>query len=250
MSNLRVIVVENEFNHFDALRNYLVAHDIDYQRYTNFETYLADHDQKYHILIADSTDILSKLPLNENESDKNYLTLYNCTYLIAYEYSNHHDTLKKALHHGADDYVVFPIHHDLLFLKIHSHLRKLAFLKSFYSTDQNTIVYNNMEIDPFSKQIFMNGDRMELTQSEFNILYTLAKKPNEVFSMEYLFQLITGQKSLGDYNALMTHVSRLRKKLALVDPSHHYIVTVRNQGYKFNAHKGISTPEDVKNMHL
>lgn len=250
MSNLKVIVIDYEFNHFDALHTYLAAHDIDYQHYPTFETYLTNHDFNGHILIADSKDIISKFPINENESDKNYLKLYNCTYLIAYEKSNCQETLKKVLLHGADDYIIFPVLSELLFLKIRSHLKRLLFLEEFFSNEQNTIVHNNMAIDPFSKQIFMNGERMDLTQSEFNILYTLAKKPNEVFSMEYLFQLITGQKSLGDYNALMTHVSRLRKKLALIDPSHHYIVTVRNRGYKFNAHKGITSAEDVKNMYL
>lgn len=250
MPKLKVIVVDHEMNHFDALHTYLSVHDIDYQQYTSFETYLANHDLNGHILIADSKDILSMFPIDENESDKNYLKLYNCTYLIAYEKNNSHDTLKEAMLHGADDYIIFPIHYELLFLKIRSHLKRLVFLEAIFSTEQNTLVNNNMTIDPFSKQIYMNGERMDLTQSEFNILYTLAKKPNEVFSMEYLFQLITGQKSLGDYNALMTHVSRLRKKLALIDPSHHYIVTVRNRGYKYNAHKGITSAEDVKNMYL
>ncbi|MDH8677295.1 response regulator transcription factor [Fusibacter bizertensis] len=250
MSNHKVIVVDDENDHFDALHSFLAVHDIDYQRYPTFDTYLDEHHLNAHILIADSKDILSKFPVSKCETEQNYHKLYNCTYLIAYEPDNCHETLKKALIHGADDYVLFPLHHELLCLKIRSQQKKLAYLEELYAIDQNTIVHNNMAIDPFSKQIFMNGKRMDLTQSEFNILYTLAKKPSEVFSMEYLFQMITGQKSLGDYNALMTHVSRLRKKLAQIDPSHHYIVTVRNRGYKFNAHKGITSPEEVKNMYL
>ncbi len=237
MSNRKVIVIENGTNHFSPLNQYLVLHNIDYQLYNHFSEYKDAELKDNHTLIASTTDIITHFNTDLSDYCDYKRRLYNCTYLIAYEHSNCIDSLKEAFAHGADDYVTLPAHPELLCMKLRIQHERLNYLESLYASEQGTIVYNNMSIDPFSKQIYLNGKILDLTHSEFNILYTLAKAPSEVFSMEYLFHLITGQKSLGDYNALMTHVSRLRKKLALVDPTNQYIVTVRNKGYKFNVMK-------------
>jgi len=195
-----------------------------------------EHDCRNHVLIANALDINLKFAMGTSEGERFNRKLFNCTYIIAYEHSNCTETLKESLLSGADDYLSFPFDPELTCLKIAAQQRHLNFLETLYQNDQTTIVYKNLTIDPFSKQIFLKSQRLDLTQSEFNILYTLAKSPNDVFNMEFLFQMITGQKSLGDYNALMTHVSRLRKKMAQIDSTDHYILTVRNKGYKFNAH--------------
>jgi DNA-binding response OmpR family regulator len=236
MSNHRVIVIAQDFNYFDPLHDFLSMHDIDYQSYDTFNNYIAEHDYRNHVLIANALDINLKFAMENNEGERFNRKLYNCTYIIAYEHSNCTETLKESLLSGADDYLSFPFDPELTCLKIAAQHRHMNFLETLYQNDQTAIVYKHLTIDPFSKQIFLKSKRLDLTHSEFNILYTLAKNPNDVFNMEYLFQMITGQKSLGDYNALMTHVSRLRKKMAQIDPTHHYILTVRNKGYKFNAH--------------
>ncbi len=241
MSNHRVIVIAQDFNYFDPLRNFSSMYDIDYQSYETFNDYIAEHDYRNHVLIANALDINQNFAMEKNVGERFNRKLFNCTYIIAYEHNNCNETLKESLLSGADDYLSLPLDPELTCLKIAALHRHQNFLESLYQNDQTAIVYKHLSIDPFSKQIFLKSQQLDLTHSEFNILYTLTKNPNDVFDMEYLFQMITGQKSLGDYNALMTHVSRLRKKMAQIDPTHHYILTVRNKGYKFNAHMAETT---------
>jgi len=230
MSNRKVIVIVKNSNAFEPLFNYLSSRDIIYQHFEDFESYLKAHDYKCRFLLASANDLIEI----HKQKERFCRSQYNSTYILAYEHSHQLDRLKTSLAIGADDFITLPYDPELIGLKIESQFKHIKYLEALYQADQSAIVYKNMTIDPFSKQIYLKNQRLELTQSEFNILYTLAKNPNEVYNMEYLFHMITGQKSLGDYNALMTHVSRLRKKLSQVDTNHHYIITVRNRGYKFN----------------
>jgi len=232
MSNSKVVAIASDSNLFDEVNTYLSDHNIDYQRYDSFETYLESYDSNDHALIIDAHSAVSNLNGECSYFDRKR---FNCTYLIVYEHSNCTESIKNALKCGADDFLMLPIHPELISLKLIAQQKRIEFWANLNQSEQSTLIYNNFMIEPLSKQIVLNNYKLDLTHSEFNILYTLAKHPNDVFNMEYLFQMITGQKSLGDYNALMTHVSRLRKKIAHIDPSHHYILTVRNKGYKFNA---------------
>ncbi len=229
MQKRKVIVVSDIEDVFDPLQNYLAAHDIDYERHNSLET-LDGRCSSNSVLIVDCEAFNAYK--NGNRDAMN--NLLKTTYIIAYEHSNSLDALKNAIQNGAEDFMTLPVDNELFSHKIAAYFKMLSDFKESYVQDLNEVTYNNLSIDPLTKQIVLKGHRLDLTHSEFNILYTLAKRPLEVFDMEFLFQMITGQKSLGDYNALMTHVSRLRKKLAKVDPKHQYIITVRNKGYKFN----------------
>jgi len=236
MSNQSIIVIAQNFNYFEPLCTHLTAHDFNYTRYETLNQYFKEHDNSNHVLIVNAHELAQGFSMGKEDFEKYNRRVFNCTYIIVYENSNSSETLRACLLNFADDYLTFPFDPELMCLKIAAQCRHIAFLESLYQNDQTAIVYKNLTIDPFSKQIYLKNKPLDLTHSEFNILYALAKNPNDVFNMEFLFQMITGQKSLGDYNALMTHISRLRKKMAQIDPSHHYIMTVRNKGYKFNAH--------------
>lgn len=175
-----------------------------------------------YLRIFSDTDEGSHKPLSIHD--------FNILYTFVYSNSNLVDVVEKSLKMGADDYLDLNACPILNCLRVKHTLSKINTHTS--SRDQNTS-YDYFQIDPFSKQIIFKQQLLDLTQSEYCLFYTLAKNPHRVFPMEYLFQMISGQKSCGDYNALMTQISRLRKKLTQVDDSHAYIVNVRNQGYQF-----------------
>lgn len=228
MSKRKVIVLSADDDTFDALQNYLKVHEIYYERHEALDHLLKASEDSHPVVIINSEYIKSE---TDTKITKLIKTQNQSTYIIAYEHNNCINALKNALALGADDFVTIPTDFELFSHKIAAHYKHAACLQTAYS---KAISHSNLLIDPVTKQASLKNHRLELTQSEFNILYLLAKDPNEVYQMEYLFHTITGQKSLGDYNALMTHVSRLRKKMAKIDNRHHYILTVRNKGYKFN----------------
>lgn len=231
MQKRKVIVVSDTSDDFDPLQDYLADHMIEYERQSALSSLDGISSNGHQVIIVNSDEFIAYRNSKHFSDHDEFL---KSTYIIAYEHSNSTNSLKKAIQNGADDYLTVPVDVELISHKIVAYYKMLTGLQNRYTQELNAITFNNLSIDPVTKQIVLRGHRLDLTHSEFNILYALAKKPYEVFDMEYLFQMITGQKSLGDYNALMTHVSRLRKKLAKIDNKHHYIVTVRNKGYKFS----------------
>ena len=228
MSKRKVIVLSADDDTFDSLQTYLKAHEIYYERHDALDHLLKASEDSHPVVIISSEYIESE---TGNIITNRIKAQNQSTYIIAYEHNNCINGLKSAISLGADDFVTLPTDFDLFSHKIAAHYKHVACLQMAYS---KAITHSNLLIDPVSKQATLKNQKLELTQSEFNILYLLAKEPDVVFKMEHLFHTITGQKSLGDYNALMTHVSRLRKKMAKIDNKHHYILTVRNKGYKFN----------------
>ena len=77
-----------------------------------------------------------------------------------------------------------------------------------------------------------NGERIELTAKEFEILKLLMKNPKKVYTKEQLYALVWKDAYLGDENAVNVHISRLRNKIEDNPRSPQYVVTVWGIGYK------------------
>lgn len=198
--------------------------------YKSYQAYLDQKNHDYHALVLSTMDVNRHL-----ESIQTPQRLqHRCTFVWVYDYDNELSRIKACLHESADDYLTYPIDYELLSLKHNALKRRIDLLNTLYIVEQKPLIMTDLYIDTMSKQVWLRDQSLNLTYSEFCIFYVLAKNPDEVFTMEYLFHTVTGQKSLGDYNALMTHISRLRRKISLIDPKHKYILTVRNKGYKFN----------------
>lgn len=198
--------------------------------YKSYQAYLDQKIHDYHALVLSTLDVHHYLESIQTP----HRLQHRCTFVWVYDYDNELSRIKECLHKSADDYLTYPIDYELLSLKHNALKRRIDLLNTLYIVEQKPLILTDLYIDTLSKQVWLRDQSLNLTYSEFCIFYVLAKNPDEVFTMEYLFHTVTGQKSLGDYNALMTHISRLRRKISLIDPNHKYILTVRNKGYKFN----------------
>src|SRR5690606_10304520 len=94
----------------------------------------------------------------------------------------------------------------------------------------------DLTIDPEKMKVVQNKQEVELTTTQFNILYTLAKTPGKVFSRDEIMD-----KSYEDFLAkdildrtIDAHIKALRKAIEPKPKSPHYILTVIGKGYKFN----------------
>lgn len=227
-----LILIDAYHNEQDAVspHTYLTT---GFHVYKDFQAYMDQKTHNTHALVISTNDALYYLSMLKPPS----LIQKKCTYVWVYDYDNELSRIKKCLHAAADDYLNYPIDYELLHLKHIALSRRIDLLNTHYIVEQKPLIDTELFIDTITKQVWLREKALDLTHSEFCIFYALAKNPDHIFTMEYLFHTITGQKSLGDFNALMTHISRLRKKLSRIDPEHKYILTVRNKGYKFNAFK-------------
>nr|WP_325182593.1 response regulator transcription factor [uncultured Oscillibacter sp.] len=87
-------------------------------------------------------------------------------------------------------------------------------------------------INPLYRQVFIDGEPIELTRTEFDLLFCLAQHPGQVWSRSQLYSYVwEDDLGAGDDNTVRAHIGNLRKKLA--DAGKNYIENSRGVGYRF-----------------
>ena len=135
---------------------------------------------------------------------------------------------------GIDEYQAKPFVPTELILRVRAVLGRLAVINSLTSHDsREMIIYPDLEIDALGRVVRVNLRKVELTNKEFDLLWALASKPNQVMSRLQLFSRVWNSTFLGDENTVTVHIHRLRGKLERDPANPIYIKTARGSGYKF-----------------
>jgi DNA-binding response OmpR family regulator len=128
---------------------------------------------------------------------------------------------------GADDYVPKPFHYPELAARIAAVLRR-----SRGRRERGVIKLGDLRIDPASRDVRMQGRKVELSAKEFALLHALAADPLRVFTKEELLRDVWGFQLMGSTRTLDSHASRVRRKLAPVAGGRRWIVNVWGVGYR------------------
>ncbi len=128
---------------------------------------------------------------------------------------------------GADDYVTKPFSPRILLARVKAVIRR----KMLEEVDDSSIIQiYELEIDPGRRKVLAKGSHVELTFTEFQILYLLARRPGWVFTRFKIVDLIRGDDYPVTDRSVDVQIVGLRKKLG---PCGKYIETVRGVGYRF-----------------
>jgi len=139
-----------------------------------------------------------------------------------------------ALSAGGDDYVTKPFQSGELLARVRAHLRRSRILTT-PAAKKRIYEYAGLLVDIDAHQVFLDGQEVNLTPKEFDILALLIKNSKRVFSIEQIFEMIWKTDSLtGDSKTIMVYISNIRKKIELEERNIKYIINVRGVGYKFN----------------
>lgn len=133
---------------------------------------------------------------------------------------------------GADDYIVKPFSPGEVMARIRAILRRIS-PDPKESQDKNILIYDNLTINIEEFTVLIEAEPVSLTKKEIEILYTMAKNPNKLFTRDNLLNSLWGYDYFGDARTVDSHIKRLRAKL---DSYHHpnwEIKTVWGMGYKF-----------------
>ena len=138
------------------------------------------------------------------------------------------DDRVEGLNIGADDYLVKPFHLPELNARIYSLVRRLKF------EGNRIFVLNEISIDPNSREVKINDRSLDLTKSEYNLLFYLITNKNQVISKTSIAEHLAGDyvDLLDSLDFVYLHIKNLRKKM-LKEGCADYIKTVYGVGYKF-----------------
>jgi DNA-binding response OmpR family regulator len=135
-----------------------------------------------------------------------------------------------GLESGGDDYIKKPFITRELVARIRALLRRL---RMEHAPRRQTV--GDLELDPGAGTVTKDGQPLRLTKTEFELLRTLASRPNMVFTREMLLEQVWGYDYLGDSRLVDVHVRRLRAKIEDDASNAKLIQTVRGYGYKLVA---------------
>lgn len=134
---------------------------------------------------------------------------------------------------GADDYVTKPFSPAELVSRVKAVLRRAG--SSLTSArGERPLHFDDLKIDPKSRLVTVRGQIIELTATEFNLLWFMASHPRQVFKRDQLLENVWGFSEYVDPSTVTVHIRRLREKVE-ADPSNPtWLLTVWGVGYKFD----------------
>lgn len=138
---------------------------------------------------------------------------------------------------GADDYIVKPFDSNELVARVKAVLRRTSIVLDASTVASASdhkgefVEYDGLLVNITNYTVIFEGKPLEMPPKELELLYFLAKKPNQVFTRDQLLDQLWDYEYMGDSRTVDVHVKRLREKLN--DDHNWSIATVWGKGYKF-----------------
>lgn len=134
----------------------------------------------------------------------------------------------EGLEAGADDYLVKPFHYEELLARLNALIRRSA------GQAHPVLSHDNIELDTVAQEVFVSGEKLELTAYEYKVLEYLLLRKGELISKSVLTAHIYDEDFDRDSNVIEVFIGRLRKKLD-PDGTRKPIETLRGRGYRIPA---------------
>ena len=224
--NNNILIIEDDVSISDMVKNYLIKDGFSVTTaFDGEEGVVKFLNDDFDLIILDlmlpKLDGLDTMKIIRNKSSVPILIM-----------SAKGSDVEKAvgLELGADDYIAKPFSMIEISARIKAAIRRAT--KYSTNKEDNIIKIKDITIDLDSFLVSKNGQNIQLTSKEFDILKLFVKNPNRVFTKAQIYSFAWKEEYYGDENVINVHMRRLREKIE-DDPSKpEYIKTLWGVGYK------------------
>jgi DNA-binding response OmpR family regulator len=223
---MKILVIEDEKELLTSIKNYLEPEGFlceTASSYFDAEDSLSAF--KYDIIILDLT-----LPGGNGLNLISLIKQLNSQAgLLIVSAKNSLDDRIKGLDMGADDYIAKPFH----LAELNSRIKSLLRRRHFNGT--NELVFNEIKINVDSSEVSVNGESLDLTRKEYDILVYFMVNRNKLITHESIAEHVWGDNIANDdnFDFIYGQIKKLRKKIEQKNGKN-YISSVYGMGYKFS----------------
>lgn len=222
-----ILVCDDEKDIVSALKIYLKAENYNvYEAYNGKEALQVLEQEEIHLVLLDimmpeMDGITAMMKIRE---------FSNVPVIMLTAKSEDTDKI-LGLNIGADDYVTKPFNPVELQARVKSQLRRYMQLGGGV-VKQDVIMLGGIELDDRTKEVTLDGEKISLTKTEYDILKLLLENPGNVFSPAQIYSKVWKDNPYGSENTVAVHIRHLREKLEYNPAEPRYLKAVWGRGYK------------------
>jgi len=222
---MKILIIEDEPEIAKSIKDYFKPNGVHCETASNYK------DAVSKIRMYDYDCILLDLMLPDGDGFdilKALKTAHKDEGVIIISAKENLETRIEGFNLGADDYLTKPFHLSELLVRMQALIRRKNFKGS------NTVTFNEITIDVFSKSVTVNGNKLDITKKEIDLLLFLIGNDNKVLSKAAIAEHLSGDMAdmLDNHDFVYAHIKNLKKKLTRAG-SEDYIQTVYGLGYKW-----------------
>lgn len=223
----RVLVCDDEKDIVSALEIYLMSEGYEVVKtYNGREALEAVKLQEIHLVLMDIM-----MPVMDGiQAMAEIRKISNVPVILLTAKSEDTDKV-LGLTIGADDYVTKPFNPVELQARVKSQIRRYMLLGGGTPVAEKLTV-GGIEVDDKSKEVTLDGDLVNLTRTEYDILKLLLEHKGEVFSPNQIYEKVWKDDPFGTENTVAVHIRHLREKIEYDPANPRYLKVVWGRGYK------------------
>ena len=222
-----VLVCDDEKDIVSALRIYLTSEGYQvYEAYNGKEAIEIIKQKEIHLVLMDiMMPVMDGITAMVKLREKSNVPVIMLT-------AKSEDTDKVlGLTVGADDYITKPFNPVELQARVKSQIRRYMLLGSG-NVVNNKLSVGGIELDDKSKEVTLDGELVNLTRTEYDILKLLMEHVGEVFSPNQIYEKVWKDDPFGTENTVAVHIRHLREKLEYDPANPRYLKVIWGRGYK------------------
>ena len=225
-----ILICDDEKDIVSALQIYLNAEGYQtFPAYTGKEALDILEKEEIHLVLMDimmpEMDGISALVKLREQ--------YNLPVILLTAKSEDSDKV-LGLNVGADDYVTKPFNPVEVIARVKSQLRRYMQLGSGIVQEKTTLKVGNIEMDDSAKIVTRDGEVVNLTPTEYDILRMFLKNPGHVLSPKEIYKEVWKDEPYGAESTVAVHIRHLREKIEINPADPRYLKVIWGRGYKLD----------------